>query len=163
MYHAKASRIWPNTGRVFETEASKSQFSRMLKFLVFRGLQYSTPVFTLLSSPLLPVPARLPAVTTCRPPIYSKMKKMHHLIRLAFFYIENSIAIDASKSCACISSLKAARLTGTSGRDPQGGQGANVPPSSENWRILGLEIITTRTRILAPWQKRHGTYSSCQV
>jgi len=59
------------------------------------------------------------------------------MIWFVFLYIENFIAIDVSKSCAYISSLKVLRLTDTSAADLQGDKGANVPPTSENWQILG--------------------------
>jgi len=85
---------------------------------------------------------------------------MYHLIRLAFFYIENSIAIDASKSCACISGLKAARLTGTSGRAPQGGQGPMYPfpvKIGEYWHELHSAQMATPS-FCALWPRGQGPF-----
>jgi len=134
MYHAKASR---NTGRVFEPKASKSSFHKCLNSSIQRPSVFNASIY-IAFQPYRSLASLFASCHHLSPTFSSKMKKMHHLTRLAFFFIVNSIAIDASKSCACTSSLRAARLTGTSGWGPQGGQGANVSPSSEYRRILAM-------------------------
>jgi len=135
MYHAKASR---NTGRVFEPKASKSSFHKCLNSSIQRPSVFNASIY-IAFQPYRSLASLFASCHHLSPTFSSKMKKMHHLTRLAFFFIVNSIAIDASKNCACTSSLRAARLTGTSGWAHKVARGPMYPPpvnTGEYWRIL---------------------------
>jgi len=135
MYHAKSSCIRPETVPVFAKTMEKASIREGVKSSIRRPLSASS-LFRSLDQPSYQL----------SPPVtyhLIKNETMHCLIGLAFFYIENSITINAAKCYACISSLKTARLTDTSGRAPQGSHGANVPPpvkTGEYWASIREKI-----------------------